>query len=143
MSDARAARFEELQTALGAVVRANVPGSTEPHVCVALPSFSVGESLLSHYADRIPALEHRYLLASLMLHRIDACQLVFVCSVAPPSEVVDYDVSFAAPALRRSVRERIRIFEVPDRSARSVAARCSTGPTCSTSSDVSSAAGPR
>ena len=28
---------------------------------VVLPSYSVSESLLSHYGDRIPSLEHRYL----------------------------------------------------------------------------------
>ena len=50
---------------------------------VALPSFSVGESLLSHYAARIPALEHRYLVAHLMLHRIEACEVVFLSGAAP------------------------------------------------------------
>jgi hypothetical protein len=62
-------------------------------------------------------------MASLMLHRIDACELVFLCCVAPSPEVVDYYVSFAPPEQRRSVQERFRIFEVPDRSARSVAAK--------------------
>ena len=53
--------FEELQTNLGSVWSLNRPGSSVEHVVVVLPSFSMGESLLSHYATRIPALEHRYL----------------------------------------------------------------------------------
>ena len=41
--------FEELQTSLGPVWSLNRPGSSVEHVVV-LPSFSMGESLLSHYA---------------------------------------------------------------------------------------------
>ena len=58
------------------------PGRDDEHVMVALPSFSLGESLLSHYGDRIPALEHRYLLAMLVLNRV-ACDLVLVVCQAP------------------------------------------------------------
>ena len=72
--------FEELQTTLGPVWNLNRPGSSVDHVVVVLPSFSMGESLLSHYATRIPALEHRYLVTSLMLHRIKTCELVFLTS---------------------------------------------------------------
>ena len=53
--------FEQLQAQLGPAWALNRPGVGVDHVLVVLPSFSVGESLLSHYADRIPALEHRYL----------------------------------------------------------------------------------
>jgi hypothetical protein len=60
----------EIQVWLGPALAANTPGSGTSHVVVALPSYSLGESLLSHYADRIPALEHRYLLGGLMVHRI-------------------------------------------------------------------------
>jgi hypothetical protein len=115
--------FEELQRGLGPAVAANIPGSAVPHVCVALPSFSVGESLLSHYADRIPALEHRYLVASLMLHRIESCELVFLSCVAPGDEVLDYYVSLVPAAQQASMRRRLRIVEVPDHSARSIAAK--------------------
>jgi len=59
-------RFDDLQQRLGAAVAANRPGSDVEHVLIALPSFSLGESLLSHYADRIPSLEHRYLVAQLV-----------------------------------------------------------------------------
>ena len=115
--------FAELQEQLASTLALNHGGSTEPHVVIALPSFSVGESLLSHYVERIPALEHRYLLAQLMLNRIDGCEMVFVSSEAPSPDVVDYYVSLAPPAARDSVRSRFTTFVVPDRSARSVAAK--------------------
>jgi hypothetical protein len=50
----------ELQPGLGSVLAANRPGSRTPHVVIALASYSVGESLLSHYGERISALEHRF-----------------------------------------------------------------------------------
>ena len=76
------------------------PGRDDEHVIVALPSFSLGESLLSHYGDRIPALEHRYLLAMLVLNRI-ACDLVLVVCQAPTPEVLDYYFSLIRPERRR------------------------------------------
>lgn len=84
------AEFAEVQAGLGTALHANSAGSGIPHVLVALPSYSVGESLLSHYADRIPVLEHRYLLASLMLARIESCEFVFVSSCAPEPDVLAY-----------------------------------------------------
>ncbi len=114
--------FSDLQRQLGPAWSMNRPGGL-PHVLVALPSFSVGESMLSHYAARIPALEHRYLLASLMLPRIEACELVFVCSEMPAPGVLEYYASLAPPARRTSARRRLRPVVVHDRSARSVAAK--------------------
>jgi hypothetical protein len=113
--------FEELQERLGAAWALNKPGVGVDHVLVVLPSFSVGESLLSHYADRIPALEHRYLLAALMLHRIEACEMVFLSTTPPGDEVLRYYLSLAGPYA--SARDRFRHFAVPDMSARSVAAK--------------------
>src|SRR3990170_2259468 len=115
------AAFGERQSALAAVLALNRPGSSVPHVMVVLPSFSVGESLLAHYGPRIPALEHRYLLAHTMLHRISGCEMVFVGSQDPGPEIVDYYVSLAPAARQADVRSRFRVFVVPDRSARSVA----------------------
>ena len=57
--------FDQLQTRLAHALELNRPDGADEHVLVALPSFSIGESLLSHYVDRIPALEHRYLLGLL------------------------------------------------------------------------------
>lgn len=115
--------FAQLQDRLGSALALNTPDCPVPHVLVALPSFSVGESLLSHYADRIPALEHRYLLSLLLLPRIPSCEIVFVSSEAPAREVLDYYVSLAPASLREDMRNRIRLLEVPDRSPRSVAAK--------------------
>src|SRR6266540_4371249 len=112
--------ISELQGRLGAAWSMNRPGGS-PHVLVLLPSFSLGESLLSHYASRIPALEHRYLLATLMLPRFESCELVFICSEAPSSEVLDYYLELASASRRTDCRERLRILAVDDLSHRSVA----------------------
>ncbi|MDX1449608.1 MAG: peptide ligase PGM1-related protein [Acidimicrobiia bacterium] len=112
--------FEEVQASLAAVQAANRPGSTQPHLVVVLPSFSVGESLLSHYADRIPALEHRFLVAILML-RITTARLAIVVTQHPGQEVVDYylDLLPGVP----DARDRLEFIVVEDTSARPVAAK--------------------
>jgi len=115
--------FDELQVRLGEALAANQAGSCVDHVLIALPSFSVGESLLSHYVERIPELEHRYLLALLMLHRIESCEFAFITCCAPHSEIVDYYLSLLPADWRESARRRLRIVEVPDRSGRAVAAK--------------------
>jgi hypothetical protein len=115
--------FQELQADLPYVWSLNRPGSTVEHVVVVLPSFSVGESMLSHYAARIPALEHRYLVTSLMLHRIEGCHLVFLTSRAPGRRVLDYYASFAPRGWRGSVRSRFHVSVVPDDSPRPIAAK--------------------
>ena len=112
--------FEAVQDRLGHVLALSQPGRQDEHVLVALPSFSVGESLLSHYGDRIPALEHRYLLALLVLNRI-ACDLVLVVCQAPTDDVLDYYFSLLPPERRASARARLHVLEVPDLSTRSVA----------------------
>jgi hypothetical protein len=115
--------FDELQSRLGEALAANQAGSGVDHALIALPSFSVGESLLSHYVERIPGLEHRYLLAILMLHRIESCDFAFISCSAPDPEVVDYYLSLLPADQRDSARRRLRIVEVPDRSGRAVAAK--------------------
>ncbi|MEJ7765259.1 MAG: peptide ligase PGM1-related protein [Acidimicrobiales bacterium] len=113
--------FEQLQQRLGEVLALNQPGATDEHVLVALPSYGLGESLLSHYVDRIPALEHRYLLGSFMLNRIESCEMIFISSAEPGQEVIEYYLSLVPPARRSSVRARLRCVTVPDASVRSVA----------------------
>jgi hypothetical protein len=115
--------FEEVQRLLADALRANRPGSGVEHVLIALPSYSLGESLLSHYADRIPALEHRYLVSLTLLKRIEGCHLVFVASRDPGPAVVDYYASLLGTEGRTLVRERFHVLEVPDLSGRSVAAK--------------------
>ena len=116
------ADFERVQAKLPAALAANMPGSAVDHVVVALPSYSVGESLLSHYVERIPALEHRYLQAQLLLNRID-CDFVFLCSSRPTGEVFDYYRGIVGPETAERLRTRVRCIVVDDRGARSLAAK--------------------
>ena len=108
---------------LTSALEANRPGSGTPHVVVALPSYSLAESLLEHYATRLPALEHRYLLALPLLARIPECELVLVCSRAPEPEVVEYYVSLLPADTRTGVRDRFHVLDVDDPTARGVAAK--------------------
>jgi hypothetical protein len=63
---------------------------------------------LSHYASRIPALEHRYLVAYLLLGRIEGCELVFLTCQAPGEEILDYYASLLPAHRRVSARARLR-----------------------------------
>ena len=85
------------QGRLAEAVAANRAGSVTPHVVVVLPAFSLAESLLAHYATRLGAYEHRYLLATLMIPRIPGCELVFVTCQAPEPEVLDYYDRLGSP----------------------------------------------
>ena len=111
--------FTVLQQGLADALAANRPDSDTEHVVVALPSYSLGESLLSHYVERIPSLEHRYLASMLVLHRIPQCHAVFVASKHPGEEVLDYYGSLCAPDVRR----RFHVLELADPTGRSVAAK--------------------
>ena len=115
--------FRRRQAGLAAALAANRPGSGVEHVVIAMPSFSVGESLLSHYANRIAALEHRYLLGSLLLGRIESGEYVFVRSAAPDPEVLEYYGFLASSEAAPAAWKRFRLFTVPDLSVRSVAAK--------------------
>lgn len=108
------------RAALARALAANRPGSTTPHTVVVLPSYSVGDSLLAHYATRLLGLEHRQLHTLFMLARVQSCELVFVTSLHPGKDVFDYYLSFMPPRLRRDVAARIHVLEVPDQSVRSV-----------------------
>lgn len=102
---------------------ASQPGSRVPHTVVVLPSYSVSDSLLAHYAHRIPALEHRQLLSLLMLPRTPGMRIVFVTSLLPERRVLDYYLSLVPRGRRRDMEERITIIEVPDPTPRSVTAK--------------------
>lgn len=112
--------FATLQARLPEAWAANRTGSMVPHVIVALPSFSVSESVLAHYASRIPSLEHRFLLAALMLPRIPGCEMVYLTSRNPEEEVLDYYAALCFPDDPGGFRRRIKIVVVPDLSARSI-----------------------
>jgi hypothetical protein len=115
--------YQRLLPRLGPALAANRADSTTPHAVVVLPSFSLGESLLSHYRERIPSLEHRYLLSIPLLGRIRGCEMAFVCSRAPTEEVLDYYFSLVDADVRDDARRRLRVIEVADDSARAVAAK--------------------
>ena len=91
--------FAALQERLGTALEANCVGSPIDHVLVVLPSYSVSESLLSHYGERIPSLEHRYAGAMLIPGRIASCQIVYVSSRSPRPEIVDYYLSLLPPRI--------------------------------------------
>ena len=115
--------FAGLQNKLGTVLAMNQPGSGEEHVLLALPSFSVGETVLSHYGARVPALEHRYLNAALMLARIESCHMIYVCSKPPLPEVIDAYFNMMPPAIREDARRRFTLLTIPDQSYRPVATK--------------------
>jgi hypothetical protein len=115
--------FSALQERLGEAWMANQPGSGIDHVLIVLPSHSVAESLLSHYGPRIRAMEHRYLVAYFLLHRIPRCEMVYLCSQAPDPEVIDYYTSLMPRHVADDVRSRFRVVVVDDRTLRSVSAK--------------------
>jgi hypothetical protein len=115
--------FAELQSRLAPIWTLNKAGVGIDHVLVVLPSISVAESLLSHYAPRIPALEHRYLVGYLALHRLEACEMVFLTCEEPGEEVIDYYTSLMPAERQASARKRFRAVVIPDRTPRPVAAK--------------------
>src|SRR5690242_11522455 len=117
------AAFAHLQQQLGPALAANRAGSTTPHVMIAMPSYSVSESLLSHYGNRIASLEHRYLTAVAVAGRIQTCDIVYVSTVKPAPEVFDYYLALLPEAVRDSTRTRVGFVEVDDGTSRSVAAK--------------------
>lgn len=115
--------FAALQQTLGKALVMNRPGSGQEHVLLALPSFSIGETVLSHYGARVPALEHRYLNAALMLARIASCHMIYACSKAPLPEVIDSYFDMMPAAMRGDARRRFTLLTIPDQSYRPVATK--------------------
>jgi hypothetical protein len=113
----------ELAEKLGRALEANKPGGKQPHVLVVLPSFSVSETLLSHYGPRIPALEHRYMLAYLLLHRIGSCEMIYLSTESPGEAVLEYLTALLPAKDRPNVKSRFQHIPVPDHTPRSVAAK--------------------
>src|SRR5262245_34495995 len=125
---ATADAYAALERRLGPALEANRSGSTTDHVLIALPSYSVSETILSHYGDRIPALEHRYLGAILIAARIPSCEIVYISSRRPEQAAIDYYPSLLSPERRARMAGRYRIMEWNDGTARSVAARLVSRP---------------
>lgn len=122
------ASLDELERRLGAALAANRPGSEIDHVLIALPSYSVSESLLSHYGDRIPSLEHRYLGSILIPSRIPSCEVIYISSRRPEKAAIDYYPALLSPERRAAMNGRFRIMEWNDGTPRSVAARLASRP---------------
>jgi hypothetical protein len=114
---------DALQAHLPEALAANREGSGIDHVVVALASYSVGESLLHHYEDRLPALEHRYLNSLLLLNRVPECTLLFVCSEAPTAEVMDYYRSLVPADVAERIARQARCVTLSDRTGRSLASK--------------------
>jgi hypothetical protein len=112
-----------LQARLSDACRLNAPPGTTPHVVVMLPSYNIGASLLAHYAGRIAALEHRYLLAVQMLPRLPGAEAVFVTCEAPAPEVLDYYFRLMPEDARADAERRLTVVEVPERGDAPVAAK--------------------
>lgn len=115
--------YAEIRAELARVWELNKPGSPVDHVLIALPSFSVGESLLAHYAPRIPALEHRYLNSCLQLSRVPGCEFVFLTCEHPGQEIVDYYAQLLPESQRADALARLRVVVVPDHSPRAIGAK--------------------
>lgn len=115
--------FDDVQTRLLDAWRANSPGSSTSHVLIGLPSISMGETLLAHYATRLHAMEHRFLLLLLVVGRLPACEGVLVTCGHPSDAVLDYYARLVAPRDPESYRRRLHVLVVPDRGPRGVAAK--------------------
>jgi hypothetical protein len=120
--------LHELQDRLGPVWALNRPGCATEHVVVVLPSLNMSPTLLRHYGLRLLALEHRYLTEMLMLARVPGCELVFVCSEHPGPGLVDYYASLVPAEVQASVRARVHVVSVDERSARPVAEKLLESP---------------
>lgn len=108
---------------LAAALEAGRSGSGVPHVVVDLPSLSLSEPLLSHYADRVFVLEHRYLLEAAMLARQPDAEMVFLCSVAPSDVVLDDCFGDLPASVRADCRRRFHVVAVDDPDPRSLSAK--------------------
>jgi hypothetical protein len=113
--------FDRLQAGLSRAVALNRPGQDWPHVLVVLPSLSLGEAVLAHYGPRLPALEHRYLAAFFLLHRIPNCEIMYVSTLAPAPEVLDYMASLLPLEGQESAMRRFHMVALGDTSLRGVA----------------------
>ncbi len=120
-----AVAFGRVQAGLGAALSVDVPGSAVPHVVIALPSYSLDENLLAHYAERIPWLEHRYLVAMFLLNTIPGVRLVFVGSLHPGEDVLDHYRAMLRPGVGS---DRFHVVAAGAGDARPVAAKVLASP---------------
>ena len=127
-ADAIAEAYLAIEPRLAAALEANRPDSTTEHVSIALPSYSVSETILSHYGDRIPSLEHRYLASLLMPSRIPSVNIVYISTRRPEQAAIEYYPGLLSPERRARTEGRYRLIEWNDGTPRSVAARLVSRP---------------
>ncbi|HEX9968837.1 MAG TPA: hypothetical protein VGB03_01760, partial [Acidimicrobiales bacterium] len=126
--DQRAERFEALQREkLDAAWRADLPGSTVPHVVVALPSYSVERSVYEHYGDRIGPLEHRYLYA-LLRSKDPGTRTVYLSSKPVPPDVVAGYMALAPVEAHDTIRDNSLLLSPDDDSPRPLAEKVLDNP---------------
>jgi hypothetical protein len=126
MTQARPDAFDQLQSKLGPALAVNRQGSTTDHVLVVLPSYSVSESILSHYRDRVFSLEHRYLNGLLVSARIPACEVIYVSSRSPAPEILAYYTSIMRDDMQEDAR--FHVLDADDGTLNPVACKLSDSP---------------
>ncbi|MGQ0521399.1 MAG: peptide ligase PGM1-related protein [Actinomycetota bacterium] len=114
--------FRRVQAKLVDAWRADLEGSTTDHLVVALPSYSVDAVLLSHYAERLPALEQRYLVSILLLKNPHT-RLAYLSCTSPPDYVVDAYLDLLPDEIRDDARRRLTIVSMDDPSPRPLAVK--------------------
>jgi PGM1 C-terminal domain len=114
--------FAAVQERLLEAWRADLPGATTPHLVVALPSFSLDPVLLSHYADRLPALEQRYLCAILLLQN-PVTRVAFLSSSPVPQYLIDYYLALTPGLDPASVEGRLSFISPDDPSSTPLSAK--------------------
>jgi len=115
--------FDDVQRRLGEALDANRAGSGVDHVLIVLPSYSVSESILSRYGNRIASLEHRYLNALLIADRIRSFEILFISTRRPDAATLDGYFDLVPADRRDEVRSRVALLDIDDGTPRSVAAK--------------------
>ncbi len=114
--------YAAVQRMLAAAWRPDMLKEREPRVVIVMPSFSMAPALLAHYAERIPALEHRDLYCVLLLAN-PACRVVYLSGQRVPDYLVEYVVSLVPALDLADVRRRLALICLDDTSPRSLAAK--------------------
>ena len=100
--------------------RADLPGSTTPHVVIGLPSYSLDRSVLEHYGARVAPLENRYLYATLRSAG-PWTRTVYLSSRPVRQDVLEGYLSLVPPEDRPRILERTLLASPDDVSPRPLA----------------------
>ena len=123
-----AQRFEQLQgERLERAWRADLPGSTDPHVVVALPSYSLDRSVYEHYGARIGPLENRFLYV-ILRSQLPGVRTIYLSSLPTPAEVVDGYLALAPPQARTTIEGNSALVSVGDAAPRPLAEKLLDSP---------------